>query len=120
MLTQGLSIGFMLAVPLSPTFAIAGGVYIAGTFMMNVASPLGTSLTVGFMDQDERGAAVGFNAALTKLPNSVSTVIGSSMMKAVFLELLFYLASALYVTSISMFWVFFRKAKAPGETQESQ
>ena len=117
-LTQGLSMIFMLAVPLSPTFPIAGGLYIARTFMMNVASPLGGSLIMGLVDQDERGAAAGINAALTKLPNSVSTVIGSSMMNAGFLELPFYIASVLYMTSISMFWVFFRNAKAPGETLE--
>jgi len=117
-LTQGLSMVFMLAVPISPTFPIAGGVYIARTFMMNVASPLGGSLIMGLVDQDERGAAAGINAALTKLPNSISTVIGSSMMNAGFLELPFYIASVLYITSISMFWVFFRKAKAPGEAQE--
>jgi MFS family permease len=116
-LTQGLSMGFMLAVPLSPTFPIAGGLYIARTFMMNVASPLGASLIMGLVDRDERGAAAGINAALTKLPNSVSTVIGSSMMKAGFLELPFYIASALYITSISMFWVFFRNAKAPRESR---
>jgi MFS family permease len=116
--TQGLSMGFMLAVPLCPTFPVAGGVYIARTFMMNVASPLGTSLIMGLVDQDERGAAAGINSALTKLPNSVSTVIGSSMMKAGFLELPFYIASALYIISISLFWVFFRNAPTPGEKQQ--
>ena len=119
-LTQGLSLIFMFAVPLSPTFLIAGGVYIVRTFMMNVASPLGTSLIMGLVDQDERGAAAGINAALTKLPNSLSTVIGSSMMKAGYLELPFYIASALYATSISMFWVFFRKAKTPWSGPESR
>jgi MFS family permease len=114
--TQGLSMGFMLAVPLCPTFPIAGGVYIARTFMMNVASPLGTSLIMGLVDQDERGAAAGINSALTKLPNSVSTVIGSSMMKAGSLYLPFYIASALYVMSILLFWTFFRNAPAPGES----
>jgi len=112
-LTQGLSLIFMLAVPLSPSFPIAGGAYIVRTFMMNVASPLGTSLIMGLVDHDERGAAAGINAALTKLPNSLSTVVGSSLMKAGYLELPFYVASALYAMSISMFWVFFRKATTP-------
>ena len=116
-LTQGLSMVFMLAVPLSPTFAIAGGLYIVRTFVMNVSSPLGTSLIMGLVERDERGAAAGINAALSRLPNSISTVIGSSMMKAGLLELPFYIASVLYIVSILLFWLFFRKARAPEERE---
>jgi MFS family permease len=117
-LTQGLSMFFMLAVPLSPTFPIAGGVYIARAFMMNFASPLGTSLLMGLVSTDERGAAAGISSALTKLPNSISTVIGSSMMKAGYLDLPFYIASVLYIGSICLFWLFFRKVKTPEEVEE--
>ncbi len=113
--TEGLSMVFMLAVPLSPTFAIAGGVYIARTFMMNVSGPLGTSLIMGLVDKDERGAAAGISAALSRLPNSVSTVIGSSMLNAGLLELPFYIASVLYALSTFLFWRFFRKTKLPEE-----
>lgn len=117
-LTQGLSMVFMVTVPLSPTFPIAGGIYIVRTFMMNVSGPLGTSLIMGLVDRDERGAAAGISAALSRLPNSISTVIGSSMMNAGLLELPFYIASALYAVSIFMFWRFFRKAKAPEEREQ--
>jgi MFS family permease len=114
-LTQALSMVFMLAVPLSPTFAIAGGIYIVRTFMMNIAGPLGTSLIMGLVAEDERGAAAGISAALSRLPNSISTVIGSSMMNAGSLELPFYIASVLYIFSISLFWVFFKGTMAPEE-----
>jgi len=55
-ITQGLSMVFMVAVPLAPTFAIAGVVYIIRTFVMNVSGPLGTSLIMGLVDVDERGS----------------------------------------------------------------
>lgn len=116
-LTQGLSMVFMLLVPLSPTFLIAGAVYIVRTFMMNVSGPLGTSLIMGLVDKDERGAAAGISAALWRLPNSLSTVVGSSMMNAGLLELPFYIASVLYAVSIFMFWLFFRKTKTPEERE---
>ena len=116
-LTQGLSMAFMLAVPLSPTFEIAGGIYILRTFMMNVSSPLGTSLIMGLVDRNERGAAAGISAALWRLPNSLSTVAGSAMMNAGMLELPFYIASVLYSVSICMFWIFFRRVKAPEEAE---
>ncbi|MGD0319283.1 MAG: MFS transporter [Nitrososphaerales archaeon] len=116
-LTQGLSMVFMLAVPLSPTFEIAGGIYILRTFMMNVSGPLGTSLIMGLVDRDERGAAAGISAAMSKLPNSLSTVVGSAMMNAGMLELPFYIASVLYSVSIFMFWIFFRRLRVPEEAE---
>jgi len=114
-LTQALSMIFMVAVPLSPTFALAGVTYIVRTLMMNVAGPLGTSLIMGLVDEEERGAAAGISAALWRLPNSISTVAGSSMMLVGLLGLPFYIASVLYAVSISMFWVLFKGSKTPEE-----
>lgn len=116
-LTQGLSLAFMVAVPLAPTFALAGGIYIVRTFTMNVAGPLGTSLIMGLVDKDERGAASGINAAVSRFPNSVSTVIGGYMMRGGMLALPFYIASVLYSVSICLFWIFFRKAKVQEEIE---
>ena len=114
-LTQALSMIFMVAVPLSPTFALAGVTYIVRTLMMNVAGPLGTSLIMGLVAEEERGAAAGISAALWRLPNSISTVVGSSMMLVGLLGLPFYIASVLYAVSISMFWVLFKGSKTPEE-----
>jgi len=82
---------------------------------MNVAGPLGTSLLMGLVDKDERGAAAGINAAITRLPNSIDTVIGSAMMREGMLALPFYIASAFYGVSICLFWVFFRRTRVPEE-----
>ena len=114
--TQGLSMVFMLAVPIAPTFAIAGGLFIVRSFMMNVSGPLGTSLIMGLVDKDERGAASGISAAIWRFPNSISTVIGSAMMREGMLALPFYIASVLYSLSIFLFWSFFRKVRVPEET----
>jgi len=117
-LTQGLSMVFMIAVPIAPTFATAGGIYIIRTFTMNVAGPLGTSLIMGLVDKDERGAASGINAAISRFPNSISTVIGSAMMREGMLALPFYIASVFYSVSICLFWFFFRKARVPEEIEQ--
>ncbi len=119
-LTQGLSMVFMLAVPIAPTFAIAGGLFIVRSFMMNVSGPLGTSLIMGLVDKDERGAASGISAAIWRFPNSISTVIGSAMMREGMLALPFYIASVLYSLSIFLFWSFFRKVRVPEETGQPQ
>jgi MFS family permease len=117
-LTQGLSMVFMLGVPIAPTFAAAGGIYVIRTFIMNVSGPLGTSLIMGLVDKDERGAASGINAAISRFPNSISTVIGSTMMREGMLALPFYIAFVLYSVSISLFYLFFRKARVPEEMEQ--
>jgi MFS family permease len=115
-LTEGLSMVFMVAVPLSPSFAIAGGVYIVRSFLMNVASPLSTSLIMGLVDPSERGAASGLSAAIWRFPNSLGAGIGGALLGAGFLALPFYIASVLYIASIILFWFLFRNAKLPEET----
>lgn len=117
--TQGLSTVFMVAVPLSPNFATAGFIYTVRAFMMNASNPLVSSLIMGMVYPDERGAAAGLNAALWRFPNSISTGLGASMMGAGLLALPFYLAAVLYVISIALFWLFFRKAELPEEAANS-
>ena len=119
-LTEGLSMIFMLAVPIAPTFATAGGIYIIRTFIMNFSSPLGTSLIMGLVDKDERGAASGISTAIWRFPNSISTIIGGEMMRGGMLALPFYIASVLYSVSIGLFWIFFRKARVPEEVEQLQ
>jgi predicted MFS family arabinose efflux permease len=114
-LTEGLSMVFMIAVPLSPSFPIAGGVYIVRSFLMNVASPLSTSLIMGLVDPSERGAASGLSAAIWRFPNSLGAGIGGALLGAGYLGLPFYIASALYIASIVLFWILFRGAKLPEE-----
>lgn len=118
-LTEGLSMAFMVFVPLSPTFLIAGFVYTVRSFLMNVASPMNSSLIMGLVSPDERGAAAGISSAVWRLPNSLSTTVGADMMNVGLLALPFYLATGLYAASICLFWVFFRKARLPEETLAS-
>jgi predicted MFS family arabinose efflux permease len=117
--TQALSTVFMVAVPLSPNFATAGFIYTVRSFMMNASNPLVSSLIMGMVYPDERGAAAGLNAALWRFPNSISTGLGASMMGAGLLALPFYLAAVLYVISIALFWLFFRNVELPEEAANS-
>jgi len=114
-LSEGLSMVFMLFVPFSPTFLIAGIVYTVRSFLMNVANPMNSSLIMGLVSPDERGAAAGISSAVWRFPNSVSTIIGSAMMGAGLLGLPFYIATVLYVASLVLYWVFFGKVRLPEE-----
>jgi MFS family permease len=114
-ITQIASTVFMFATPLSPNFALAGFVYSLRALLMNMASPLSQSMIMGLVAEDERGAASGVSGALWRLPNALSTWLGAWLMGIGLLAEPFFIASAFYIVSIMLFWVYFRKVKMPEE-----
>jgi MFS family permease len=113
--TQGFSTLFMFATPLSPDYLSASFVYTARAFLMNMASPLQSSMIMGLVAEDERGTASGVSAAFWRLPNALSTSIGAWLIGIGLLAAPFFLAGIFYVISIALFWLFFRKTKMPEE-----
>lgn len=113
--TQAFSTIFMFSIPVSPTFFIASTLYIIRTFLMNMAGPLQQSMIMGLVAEDERGVASGISSALWRLPNSLSTGIGAWLLQNGLLAMPFYMATILYILSISLFWTFFKNIKLPEE-----
>ncbi|MCX8188765.1 MAG: MFS transporter [Nitrososphaeria archaeon] len=118
--TQSASTIFMLSIPFSPTYVIASVVYIVRTFLMNMANPLQQSLIMGLVAEDERGAASGISSSLWRLPNSISATFGAMLMGEGYLNEPFYVATILYIISILLFWILFRKIKLPEEMVNMQ
>jgi len=113
--TQAASTIFMIATPLSSNYLVASSIYMMRAFLMNMASPLSQSMIMGLVDEGERGAASGVNAALWRLPSALSTFVGAYLMAMGLLALPFFLAGILYSFSIALFWRFFKKTKMPEE-----
>ena len=118
--TQAASTLFMFATPLSSSYLVASSVYTVRAFLMNMSSPLSQSMIMGVVDEDVRGLASGVNAALWRLPNALSTLIGAYLMGTGQLALPFYMAGLLYAVSIGLFWYYFRKTKMPEEFAANQ
>jgi MFS family permease len=114
-LTQGTSMIFMVATPLSPEFASASLAYTIRSFLMNMASPLQSSMIMGLVSPDERGAAAGISAALWRLPNAFTVGIGGWFLHQGMLSTPFFVAATLYAISIMLFWYFFSRIKMPEE-----
>ena len=114
-ITQTASTIFMFSIPLSPNYVVASVLYIIRTFLMNMANPLQQSLIMGLVAEEERGAASGISSSLWRLPNSISATFGAILMGEGYLNEPFYFATILYIVSISLFWVLFRKIKLPEE-----
>lgn len=113
--TQAASTIFMFATPLSPDYVSASVVYSSRAFLMNMSNPLQQSMIMGLVAEDERGAASGVSAALWRLPNSLSTVIGAYLIGIGQLAAPFFFAGLFYIVSIGLFWNFFHKTKLPEE-----
>lgn len=113
--TQGLSMAFMIATPLSPQFSTASIVYTFRSFLMNMAGPLQSSMIMGLVSPDERGAAAGISSALWRLPNSFSVSIGTWLLNENLLSAPFHIAATLYAISIALFYSFFRRIRMPEE-----
>jgi MFS family permease len=113
--SQASSTVFMVAVPSSPTFAIAGSIYTIRVFLMNLSNPLGQSLLMGLVSPDERGSASGITASLWRLPNALSVSLGAILIGEGLLALPFYFATVLYIFAITLFWLLFRRARLPEE-----
>lgn len=116
--TQGSSIIFMVAVPISPTFAISASLYAVRVILMNLSNPLNQSLIMGLVTPDERGMASGIGASLWRLPNALSSSAGGAMIAEGYLALPFYIATVLYVVGIILLWVLFKDARLPEERPE--
>jgi predicted MFS family arabinose efflux permease len=114
-LTQASSTIFMVVIPSSPNFAVVSSLYLVRVFLMNLSNPLTQSLIMGLVSPDERGMASGITASLWRLPNSLSTVVGSTLMEAGYLGAPFYIATVLYVIGIALFWFMFRNTVLPEE-----
>jgi MFS family permease len=110
-LTQGLSTIFMFSLVFIPNVAAAGLVYVVRAALMNMSAPLSDSFLMGITPPGERGLASSVNTIFWRLPNSVTTIIGSVILQSGNLDLPFLLATIFYVVSISGFYAVFRNVR---------
>jgi hypothetical protein len=85
---------------------------------MMMSNPTEQSLLMGLVSDDRRSMASSISAALWRLPNSFSTGIGAYIMGLggfLYLGLPFWICTIFYLTSISLFWYFFREVRLPEE-----
>jgi MFS family permease len=114
-MTQGFSTIFMLAIPFMPGAIWAGGVYLVRSAMMNMAGPIMDSYLMGIVDKEDRGLASAINSIVWRVPNSVTTVIGGTMLAAGYFALPFILAAFIYICAVIAFWFNFRNVKVYDE-----
>jgi MFS family permease len=107
LLTTGSSMLFMLSMAFIPVFALAAGVYIVRSALMNMAGPLIDSFSMSIFPAEQRGVVSAVSNIMFRLPNSVSTYFGGFILTFGLLQLPFFIASALYIVGLAGFYFFF-------------
>jgi MFS family permease len=115
LLVQGIAGIMFFLIPLSPNFITATGFYIGRALFINMAGTLQQSFIAGIVPTEELGVASGIGSAIWRTPNTVSTVVGAGLIGGRFMDLPFYIGTALYGLSIVVFWIWFRNARLPEE-----
>ena len=111
LLATGTSMLFMLSMAFIPVFALAAGVYIVRSALMNMAGPLIDSFSMTIFPAEQRGLVSAVSNIMFRLPNSISTYFGGILLGIGLLQEPFYIASALYLVGLTGFYVFFVAGK---------
>jgi MFS family permease len=110
-LSQGLSLAFMVALAFVWDFRTAAIIYVIRTGLMNMSSPLLDSYLMGIVPPEQRGFASSLNSVIWRIPNSVTTIAGGIILASGNFELPFLLAGAFYIVGISLFYMIFKNVK---------
>lgn len=113
-MTQGLSTIFMFALAFAGEPLLACVLYLIRSALMNMSSPLADSFLMGIVPKEGRGLASAINSLIWRLPNSATTIVGGMILAAGIYDVPFFLATAFYIVSITLFCRIFKDVKMLG------
>lgn len=107
-LTEALSIPFLLTLSYADTLQLAVLGYIARNVLMNMAGPVSNAFFMEGLTKEERATAVGVVRSADSLVRAIAANIGGWLLALGLYRLPYVLVSGLYVLGISVFFGFFR------------
>ena len=112
LMVTGSSMLFMLSMAFIPAFALAAGVYVVRSALMNMSGPLMDSFSMSIFPAEQRGLVSALSNVMFRLPNSFGTYLGGFILGMGLLQLPFFVASALYTVGLTGFYLFFARRPA--------
>ncbi|MGC8626069.1 MAG: MFS transporter [Acidimicrobiales bacterium] len=112
----------VLLVPmaLSPSFLVAGAVYLVRMMVQRVGLPLRQSYALALADPSERASVAALSNLPSQLATAASPMLAGYLMEEVSLSVPFEVAAALQFVNASTFYAFFRNAPPEEELAGSQ
>jgi len=123
-LTEALSVPFLLMISWAPVLYLAVIAYVARTALMNMGGPVSSALFMECLTKEERATATGIVRTGDSFVRGVAANIGGMLLAAGLYRVPYILVSGLYILAIFLFYYFFKskevELKAIRAAQEGQ
>jgi MFS family permease len=105
--TQALSIPFMILLGFVPVFAISAMAYYARMALMNMSNPIYQNFVLEQVDPSSRATIASLNSMTWSVGWAISPTISGSLQVAYGFGPPFAIAISLYAVAILLYWLFF-------------
>lgn len=113
-ITHAAAIVVLFVIPLSATFVMAASLYVVRNVLMNMTSPLFSSMILQMVPRDERSRAQTIIQLMDSIPRAVGPTLGGYFLSLNDLYLPFLFTGSLYLTSTVLFFFMFRGIERKG------
>ena len=113
-LTQGLSIPFMIMLGFSPIFAFSAIAYYVRMALMNMSSPIYQNFVLENVEPGSRGTVASLHSMVWSFGRSFSPSVSGYLQVGYGFGPPFLIATALYAVAISLYWLFWLKKPKEG------
>jgi MFS family permease len=117
-LTEALSIPFLLTLTYADTLQLAVLGYVARNVLMNMSGPVSNAFFMEGLTKEERATAMGVVRSADSLVRAIAANIGGWLLALGLYRLPYVLVSGLYVFGIAVFFGFFRNKEREQELQK--
>ena len=116
MITQGLSIPFMLMLGFAPVFAISAGAYYVRMALMNMSNPIYQTFVMEKVDATARATVASLVSMVWSFGRAFSPTISGYLQVKYGFGPPFAIAIGLYAVAVTLYWVFFVRHERKAET----
>ncbi|MBD3406540.1 MAG: MFS transporter [Candidatus Lokiarchaeota archaeon] len=106
--TEALSIPFLLMISWAPVLYLAVIAYVMRTVLMNMAGPVSNAFFMEGLSREERATASGVVNSGNSIVRGIAANIGGWMLALGLYRLPYLVVSGLYVLGVVLFFVFFK------------
>ncbi len=107
MITQGLSIPFMIMLGFAPVFGISAGAYYVRMALMNMSNPIYQTFVMEQVDASARATVASLVSLVWSFGRSFSPTISGYLQVEYGFGPPFAIAISLYAVAVSLYWMFF-------------
>ncbi|MFW9933783.1 MAG: MFS transporter, partial [Candidatus Thorarchaeota archaeon] len=107
-LTEALSVPFLLMIAWAPVLYLAVIAYVARTALMNMGGPVSSALFMECLTKEERATATGIVRTGDSFVRGVAANIGGMLLAAGLYRIPYILVSGLYILAVILFYSFFK------------